>query len=578
MEKKPKIKLLAQQKVLLRDVALKYGERYDEVYEIVDGEKKLVSYRTRQTPESRDRVNELAKEFARDPLLYHVPNGANERYIKTVAKAYDECQIPVVLVNSANGVGKTTETVNILLNIIFDTGNGWYEGSLFEDEYRYPKSIWYCSEDNAFESEIAPLFKSLIPEGRCKWSKAGKPVAYPILWEFDNGWTMHFKTYGQAKEAYESSNLGIIVCDEPPPEHIWNALISRGRNGCLYMLPMTPLECEPYIIDDIYERAVSDDPEFGFGYYNVECSVYEACSVRGVRGHLDKGKIDLMVKRYPPEQVESRVYGKFTHFKEKIYDFNEETHVVEPYKFPINRNYIFGHTLDPHDGRMGAGIFWMYDKKMDRFIIVGESPEKNNVPFWKLKMHASPIDEIEAFCKIEDRLGFPLNPYRNIDKRFGFQTRLGSNLATKYSECGRQLFPKYQREFVYNPSYDAPTQQEVAYGHGIVSEYLKIREDGYAGLLVWNTCYHTINGMLHYIREKPRTARQDNTVAGTMKPVEKFKDFPDAVRYMCCAYISKNIKHYWMGDKQQQKKLSRRQRKRIKKRTNDPYIALGRSL
>ena len=88
----------------------------------------------------------------------------------------------------------------------------------------------------------------------------------------------------------------------------------------------------------------------------------------------------------------------------------------------------------------------------------------------------------------------------------------------------------------YIESYRSPGQwTEIAYGHNRVRELLRaLPDDGKPGLVVWNTCKHTWNGLTHYV-QKHKTTRADQDLAlGSGKPVEKQKDFPDTVRYGVC--------------------------------------------
>src|SRR5678816_963601 len=107
------------------------------------------------------------------------------------------------------------------------------------------------------------------------------------------------------EQQMESANVGLVVIDEPAPQFIWNAVKSRVRMGALTLLPMTPLNVEPYIIDEI---AKTNNPDL---YAQITASVYDACEERGIRGHLEAQIIDEMVEKYPPDEREARVYGKF---------------------------------------------------------------------------------------------------------------------------------------------------------------------------------------------------------------------------------------------------------------------------
>jgi hypothetical protein len=480
-----------------------------------------------------------------NPLGCYVPTGDNEKYIKAISKAYDSHDIPTVLCTSANGIGKTYSTMEVVCNIILTSQSGWFEGDIFES-WKHPKVGWIISTPTSIKDIIEPMLLELLPDDRDVYTCRKDGKAYNQVFEFKNGWVLRLKTYEQDVKEFESVSVGLIVCDEPCPENIWRALISRGRLGCLYLLPMTPLECEPYIIDEIYEHGnvkngVAD------GYTVIEATVYGACKVRGVRGFIEKPMIDAQVAKYTDDEREARVYGKFTYFSEKIYKFDELVHVVKPSEFPLTRGYTFHQVVDPAEGRYSATIWYAYNREMDRIVIFAEHPNNNNALFWKLRKPFGyhQANEVEEWIEIENRFDLPLNIHRTIDKYFGFQTRGGSNIATLYLKEGKKHFAKSMRNFSFGKSYNKKTDSdigEVAFGHSVVQRYLELRADGKAGLLIWDTCFHTINGMKHYVRK--RKSKNSDLADGSSKPIEKYKDFPDVIRYGCCDRHPE-IEHYW---------------------------------
>jgi len=80
---------------------------------------------------------------------------------------------------------------------------------------------------------------------------------------------------------------------------------------------------------------------------------------------------------------------------------------------------------------------------------------------------------------------------------------------------------------------------ELAYGHSMVMKALDLLEDGKPGLVVWDTCYHTKNGMEHYLRKRLNKASDSNVAVGDSKIIDKYKDFNDLLRYLCCDNVSK---------------------------------------
>ena len=488
-----------------------------------------------KTDEDRSSFLQAVEVF---PMRYFCPNGAQEEYIKTVASSYNEDVLPVNLVTFGNGVGKTTTSIHILLNIIFGAQNAWFDYPLFTEEFRYPKLAWIMSTSEAIDGTIIPLIDSLTPKKYHKYkihsNKKGKSIVTQMLID---DWEVRFKTFDQDPKTYESANVGFGIIDEPMPEELWKAYKSRRRMGNITIMPMTPLECPPYIIDEVSDAAARG----AVGYHHMTASVYDACKERGVRGHLDARVIDVMVDGYDEDEREARVYGKFMYFSGMIYpEFNERIHVVRPEDFPLPdpKKYDFDilQVVDPHDGRFSASV-WAFAQPLpdgkERIVVMGDCPDVRDKHFWDFKRSATTDEEVESWIKKERELGiYKYDIYRVMDKRFGWQTRGQTCLADLYAESG----DKHGRDFSFSPSYDASEQGgEIQYGHKMVKQALKPHSDGLPLLVFWNTATHAIDGMKHYIKKRMTGKTSDDYATADGKIVPKFKDFPDTIRYLICA-------------------------------------------
>ena len=113
---------------------------------------------------TQEEAEVLAKAFVSNPLKYFVPNGAQERVIKTIVDVQGESNIPIILFTFANGVGKTSISSNILANFVLDIQNGWFNYPIFNN-YPYPKMIWYCSTGEAIKNTVVPELLRILPEG-----------------------------------------------------------------------------------------------------------------------------------------------------------------------------------------------------------------------------------------------------------------------------------------------------------------------------------------------------------------------------------------------------------------------------
>lgn len=466
------------------------------------------------------------------PLKYYVPNGANEEMINESVRCMGESNTPVVMASCANGVGKTTTAVHMMSNVIFGPQNGWFDHPEFTDEYwgKKPKLVWYISTADAISNTIYPMIEELWRKdivtiedeyGRTinwKSAKENKSIVSKIT--LSNGWIVAFKTFDQAVQTYESANVGMIIIDEPAPEEVWRACLGRRRMGCFIFLPMTPLDCPPYIFDDV--KAAYDAKRPGYGY--VEASVYDACQVRGVRGHLPPDVIDNMVADYDEEERKARAFGQSTYFAGRIYpEYDASIHLQSPEKHPISNMMEFYHVVDPHDGRPCASL-WAAVSQKGKVTIFAETPTDSRKAFWNMTNTPSLEQEAQAWLEIERVYGIDHDKViRIMDKKMGWQTR------------GRRTFHELfaDLDFHFKPSYlSHGGEGEITFGHKKVKEFfISHTEDG-PGLIIWDTLRHLPEGIRHYIKRKPKGVVGSAVAKTDGKIVEKYKDFPDALRYL----------------------------------------------
>lgn len=509
------------------------------------------------------------------PMRWWVPNGKQEELILTITDRMSKSRTPTVLFSAANGIGKTASGIQILGNIIYGAQNGWFLHKPFI-AWQNPKVAWYITTKTGLTDVVIPEIKRIFPPGTYTFDKMGASVERAI--HFENGWELRFFTMDVGVDQMESASVGLVIIDEPAPEPIWKAVKSRGRMGCLYLLPMTPLNVEPYILDEI-DRNKNDNL-----YARVVASVYDACEERGVRGHLERQIIDEMVEKYPDDERQARVYGEFMYFREKIWTaLDTSIHFVNPEDYPVDfaKDYII-HTVDPHDSRPSACIYGAlqlvnhsdeYKQRIRegkafqqvRRIIFAETPRDQSQPYWEMYRQIRLDEEPLEWAQYEDELGIPAIHRRVIDKRYGFQTKLSSNIASIYANAGKELDPVFHgnKRFVYEPSYDLRSTDsdglgEISYGHNLVNKALDFLEDGKPGLVIWNNCYHTKNGMTHYVRRRLTNRTGSEIAAGESKIIEKYKDFNDVLRY----FVAVNMSTSYLEEvnKKEESEVSRRNR------------------
>jgi len=496
------------------------------------------------------RMQEHEKEkflqgVAVSPLQFFCPNGAQERIIRTMAESINHTQIPTLTITYGNGLGKTTVAMHILANLVCGVQNGWFDYDLFHN-WPFPKQAWYVSKADAIKDKFQKDFLALISPLGIKWevgnekyvetSKGG--YRYISDYSFPNsGWTISCKTYDQDAETFESVETGLQIYDEPMPLAIKKAGKSRRRLGCITLNVMTPLKCNPEILDDIESAKQEVEQGKKQKHWHFDGSIYEACQKRGVRGHLAADIIDDMVDEYDEEEKEARVYGKPMYFSGKVYkELNWTSHFVEPTDYPIPQYSIIKQVVDPKDRRACACIYAALTPE-NRLIIFNETPisdPKRRKDYWQMDSSVSFADEIVVWDSIENdfdiqyhKIAKTCTNTKVMDKYFGFQSRGKKSLA--------QLFAEENPKYVFRKSYEGSFPEgEIEYGHKQVRKALKPMADGKPGLVIWNTCYHTWRGMTHYTRENLTGKQEERKAKSDGVLIEKYKDFPDVVRYLVC--------------------------------------------
>jgi phage terminase large subunit-like protein len=438
----------------------------------------------------------LEKRKLNDRLAFFEPNGPQEKFIQMVGTGGDV----VYIFSAANGVGKTTLVVNILGNIIFGPQNKYFNYPIFKN-WPYPKRLRYITDPELLK-QIGPFHTEITkwwPRGRYTAEKAGKNYFSQYIFR---DWVLDVMTYEQAVKDFEGVTLGAAVADEPPPEPIYHATMTRFRSGGFLMVPMTPLTSAGYV----YDRIVPNHPN-SIVYAGME----ENCKEHGIRGQLEHDQIQKMKAEMPADQVEARFYGKALYLQGLIWKtFYPNVHVLKedirpPYGAPI------WNVVDPHSDKPFASIWAFPDARGDIYIF----DEWPNEDFYK--MHNCQLT-IQDYKKIFLDKEAGLLVYRRIIDRHFADTASAINKRTLRQEL-QAIGLNYQ------PSYKA--EEEVDTGIEKVRRYLAYNTQQPLGpanqpkLFISPKCKNTIASMSKWSRNP------DNG-----KVQESYKDFCDVVRYL----------------------------------------------
>lgn len=174
---------------------------------------------------------------------FYEPNGRVEQFIKMVGSGNHFINLLI----AGNGVGKTAAMSNVLANICFDPKNKYFNYPLFTD-FPFLKKGRIISDPTTITEAIIPELKKWFPAGQYQTYKEKK--SYEYRWVTNTGFEFDIMTTEQDVKEFESANLGFCLIDEPCPELIFKATVSRMRRGGVIISGFTPLKGSAYYYDE----------------------------------------------------------------------------------------------------------------------------------------------------------------------------------------------------------------------------------------------------------------------------------------------------------------------------------------
>lgn len=184
----------------------------------------------------------LAFRKENEKYRYYTPNGKAEEFIKMIGNG----DVFVGLLSAANGVGKTACGANMVAHLCFPCSCEWFNHPLYKN-FPFEKKGRVVSDPTTITQQIIPELKKWLPALQYKTSNEAKNYEYK--WNTTTGFEFDMMTYEQDPKEFESVTLGWAWFDEPPPEEIYKATISRMRRGGVVFITQTPLKGSAWLYD-----------------------------------------------------------------------------------------------------------------------------------------------------------------------------------------------------------------------------------------------------------------------------------------------------------------------------------------
>lgn len=358
--------------------------------------------------------------------------------------------------------------------------------------------------------------------------------------QFKNRSLITFKSYDQGVDSFRSDDIDGVWFDEEPPLEIYKETLMRliDRDGEV-IITMTSLKGITELLEEIFQ----DHDVFESQYAPlIKRDVPRVIEKNGVRiyflwttdnPHIDQSRMDDEAKLLTYQEKAARIYGLPMNLSGKIYpSFNRDVHVIKFDDLPDGR-YSLYNIIDPHDRKPWA-IIWLAVHITGSLYVVDEYPSDRN--FNELLFDDKTYDDYARLVKEhEDVLKDIFNTgiqKRICDPNFGNKT---VQLAERQGGQAKTTPIKElkKRGLYYKDGIDA-----LEAGHLKVRELLQWEaKDGeivvQPKLFVLDSCLNTIRHLSRYSRKDIMSG--DGDEKDKVKPMDKYKDFCDCVRYAAMA-------------------------------------------
>lgn len=397
--------------------------------------------------------------------------------------------------------------------------------------------IWACAESFPDSVNIQQRkIWSIVPKNRIKYGYYDDINGFPNRkLKLDNGSLITFKSYDQGTMSFAQDDCDLIWNDEEPPFDIYKEQRMRliDRNGEM-IISMTSVKGVTDLIADIFEDC--DNIQLRHSeILNEDLPV--VAEKNGIRfymlwatdnPYIDQDRLKHEIKFMTRDEIKSRVHGIPVNLSGKIYlSFNKNVHVIPFEDAPVENVQLY-HILDPHDSKPFAMV-WIALHKTGTAYCIDEYPNRD---FHEITSDAKTYKEYADIIKQKEDALFDIYGKqvfkRIIDPNFGNKTvRLAEKVDEKAHTTPKEELKK--RGLIFQDGIDL-----------LEAGHLKVREkihyevkDGeivvQPDFFITDNCINTAKCMSRYSRKDIMAG--DGDVKEEAKPQEKYKHYPDLVRY-----------------------------------------------
>jgi len=318
-----------------------------------------------------------------------------------------------------------------------------------------------------------------------------------------NGTKLLFKSYQQGATAFMGDEIDLIWLDEPPPWAIYVECLMRTltTKGKIFFTFTEWQDGVTAIVDRVIINAVKNGVQTAIG------STYE-------NTYIDPKDIERIESILLPHEREARIMGRPVQAAGRVYHLYEDKYHFKP-TFKVPDRFIIFEGIDPHN------------EKPSHWLCCGLDPD--NGKLWLIDEYKSKSIASEFAREILERRK-PL--YKNGKRQFTIidHSAKAKNMVTKTS-----IFGELYRAGLKDLRATTDAIKKLNIGINAVLEVMKVDKEGNSDFGCMDRCSGFRNDILKHVWDKHPNTRASEKKDPKNKPITKFDDYLDILRYIIMA-------------------------------------------